>query len=130
MELSGLLAAILFLALVLMVSLFQLALIFGVAWGEWTLGGRWRGRLPWSARLISAISLLLLLGFAILISVRVGWLALGSPEAVRAWCWGVVAYCGLGVVANSITRSERERKLWLPVVTLMFISSLIVNLSA
>lgn len=42
--------------------------------------------------------------------------------------WVVVAYCGLGIVANAATPSVRERRLWLPVLVALFGLSLIVAL--
>ncbi len=114
----------LLLILLALVCLFQLALIAGAPWGELTLGGRWRGRLPLAVRAIPAISLLLLIGFMDIVAARAG---LAFPEwAARSQSliWVVVAYCGLGIVANAATPSARERRLWLPVLIVLTALSL------
>lgn len=124
------LASGVFLSLIGLVCLFQLALICGAPWGELTLAGRWRGRLPWHGRLIAAISFALLLLFAVIVSNRAGWLLTMTPAQTQIGCWLVTGYSALGLIANGFSPSPRERQLWLPVVTLMLLSSLIISLSA
>lgn len=105
------------------VVLFQLALVAGAPWGALTQGGRAPGTLPGSARAIAFVSAVLLAWFIHVIRARAG-----SPPRFRRMAWTVVAYCALGVVANAVTPSAAERALWLPVVTLMFATSLRVAL--
>jgi hypothetical protein len=121
-------AALLFALLAGGVGVFQLALVLGAPWGEFTLGGRWPGRLPASGRWLAALSLMLLVVFSVLILARAGLgLGLAGLEAwSRPGAWVVVAYCALGSVANVMTRSRRERRLWLPVVLCMLGLSLVV----
>ena len=47
----------------------------------------------------------------------------------RTLIWVVVTYCALGVLANAATPSRWERRLWLPVVFGMLVSSVIVGMS-
>ena len=47
----------------------------------------------------------------------------------RTLIWVVVTYCALGVLANAATSSRWERRLWLPVVFGMLVSSVIVGMS-
>ena len=119
-------AALLFALLAGGVGVFQLALVLGAPWGEFTLGGRWPGRLPVRGRWMAALSLLLLVVFSVMILARVGL----GPARLEAWsrpgAWGVVAYCALGSVANALTPSRRERRLWLPAVLCMLGLSLVV----
>lgn len=121
-------AALLFTLLCALAIAFQLALLFGAPWGGLSLGGRWPGRLPPAARLLPLFSLLLLSAAAAIVLARAGlaWPALRTVAAPGIWA--VVAYCGLGLIANAITPSRRERRLWLPVVALMLLSSLAVAL--
>lgn len=108
------------------VVLFQLALALGAPWGELTLGGRWRGPLPARARLIPLLSVALLVVFGSVVLERAGLRWPGLP-AYPQWCvWLVVGYCALGCVANTLTPSPRERRLWLPVVVGMLTCSLVV----
>lgn len=103
------------------VAAFQLALVGGAPWGELTQGGRYIGVLPPAARGIAAFSAVLLLGFVII--VRDHARSDRAPRFPRA-IWVVVTYSALGMIVNAITPSARERALWLPVVILMFASSL------
>jgi uncharacterized membrane protein len=42
--------------------------------------------------------------------------------------WSLVAFTALGLLLNSISRSKKERKLWVPVLVLSVICSVIVAL--
>jgi len=123
------LAAYLFVLLTLGTALFQCALVFGAPWGELTLGGRTPGVLPTRLRAVALLSLLLLLAFAAIVAARAALVLPGLQSDSRWLIWGVVGYCGLGVVANAMTPSRRERRLWLPVVICMLVSSGIVAVS-
>lgn len=103
------------------VAAFQLALVAGAPWGALTQGGRFSGALPPSARALAALSALLLLAFVSIVRAHAN--AARAPRFPRA-VWGVVAYCALGMLVNAVTPSAWERALWLPVVILMFASSL------
>lgn len=122
-------AVLVFCILCAIVIAFQLALIAGAPWGEFTMGGKWRGRLPIRVRLIPLISVLLLGAFILVVLARCG-IAMPVPIFDKGmWIWLVVAYSALGIVANAATPSVRERKIWLPVVSSMFCSSLGIALS-
>jgi len=103
---------------------FQLALVAGAPWGAITQGGRYPGVLPWGARAVAVISAILLLAFIGIVrrhaDARPKARALRFPRLI----WAVVTYCALGIAAHVATPSALERALWLPVVTLMFLTSL------
>lgn len=105
------------------VVLVRLALVAGAPWGALTQGGRAPGTLPGTAREVAFVSAALLAWFIHVIRARAG-----SPPRFGRTAWIVVAYCALGMVANAATPSVPERVLWLPVVTLMFATSLHVAL--
>jgi len=109
---------------------FQVALVGGAPWGELTQGGGVSGALAAPARVVAAVSALLLLAMAFVVRARAGLLT--APRACRLarFVWLVVAYCALGVVANAATPSAAERRLWLPVVLVMLICSLRVALAS
>lgn len=115
--------------LMMIIILFQLALVAGLPWGELTLGGKYPGVLPKNRRWIPLVSVLLLLCFAIIVETKAGNLLTDWKKISEIAVWVVVAYCGLGVLANSATPSKWERRIWLPVVTAALICSLIVALS-
>jgi hypothetical protein len=109
-----------------MTILFQMALACGAPWGEWTLGGRHHGVLPGRWRLVPVVSIVLLAAFAAVVAARAH---LAFPEwhgRSMSLIWVVVAYSALGCVANAATRSPRERRLWLPVVCVMLVTSAVV----
>jgi len=108
---------------------FQLALVAGMPWGELTLGGKYPGELPNGVKWIPLLSVNLLLVFALIVETRAGNLLTEWREISEIAIWIVVAYSGLGVLANSFTPSKWERRIWLPVVIAAFISSLIVALN-
>lgn len=122
-------AAILFVILSACVGLFHLALLFGTSWGELTMGGRWPGRLPVQGRIIAALSAALMVLFSLIIMSRAGLILSYFHEPSQRFVWGIVAYCTLGCIANAMTPSVKERKLWLPVVVCLLACSLIVALS-
>jgi len=80
-------------------------------------------------RAAAALSMLMLLGFAWVVRARGGLLGPRAQRRTRAAVWLVVAYSIVGTLANSVTPSEWERRLWLPVVAVMLASSLHVALS-
>ncbi len=122
-------AAVLFGAMSLVVSAFQVALVLGAPWGEYTLGGRWRGSLPARVRILPGVSAVLLVAFAVVVAARAG-LAFGALGAQSTtWIWLVVAFCGVGVLANAMTPSRLERSVWLPVVVVMLVLSVVVAVS-
>lgn len=123
------LIAHIFTFLMMITLLFQLALVVGMPWGKLTLGGKYRGALPKNKRWIPVLSVFLLFSFAIIVEIKAGYLLSGWKDFSDIAIWVVVTYCGLGVLANSVTPSKWERIIWLPVVILALISSLIVALS-
>jgi hypothetical protein len=92
------------------------------------MGGRYKGSLPPQIRIAPVLSVVLIVGFAIIVLSRAELAFPGLANLSAKLIWGVVAYCSLGVVLNYFTPSERERALWLPVVAVMLACSLIVAL--
>jgi hypothetical protein len=116
---------IIYLLLILFTLLFQLGLILGRPWGEWTMGGYNKGVLPTKLRIAPFISILILSFFALFIIDTTKILAIGInfPEFIN---WFIISFNVLAVIANSITKSEKERKLWQPITIFMLGSSLVV----
>ncbi|MDP1861824.1 MAG: hypothetical protein Q8K82_24375 [Gemmatimonadaceae bacterium] len=77
-------------------------------------------------RLVAIFSALLLSTFALIVTVRAGLFLPEWGAASRTLIWGVVIYCALGVLANAATPSRWERRIWLPVVLLMLVTSVVV----
>ncbi|MEP7353773.1 MAG: hypothetical protein ABI824_11120 [Acidobacteriota bacterium] len=105
---------------------FQFALAGGAPWGRLTWGGKFPGRLPARMRIVAAFAAVLLLSFAVIVQVRTGVIATPWQPISRKLIWIVVAYGGLGAVANAITPSRWERIVWLPVVIALLVTSLLI----
>jgi hypothetical protein len=91
----------------------HLAAIGGAPVGHLTMGGRWQGVLPPAARVVSAVSTVLMLAMSLIVLARSGAIELVLP----AWCSRVVlGYLALAIVMHVATPSAAERKLWLPVI--------------
>lgn len=119
-------AAGLFIGLALVVAAFQVAVASGAPLGQLTWGGAFPGRLPMLMRGVAAGSAVLLVAFACIVAIRAGILWPAHRPLASRLVWGVVGYSALAIVANAITPSPLERMLWLPVVSVMFVSSLLV----
>lgn len=119
-------AARIFVLLTAGAVVFQIALAAGLPWGAVAWGGAFPGVLPPHMRIASLGSVFLLGALAFVVLVRAGIVQSRWKGACAKLVWFVVAYCGLGVLANSLTPSFWERVIWVPVTVLLFATSLIV----
>jgi hypothetical protein len=124
------LAAKIFLALAAIVVAFQVALVAGAPWGELTMGGGYPGRLPPRMRIAALGSAVLLVAFGAIVAARSALAFHRWYRASRWLMWVVVAYTIIGVALNAMTRSVRERAVWLPVAVALAASALVVALSS
>jgi hypothetical protein len=112
-----------------LVALFQLALVLGAPMGEYTMGGQTTGKLPASLRFVAALSMLLNLAIGGHYLAQTGAVATLLPTDLNQIAnWGLVAFTGVGLVLNSISRSKKERQLWVPVLLLAVTCAVIVAL--
>ncbi|AIC47867.1 hypothetical protein [Rhodoluna lacicola] len=122
-------AAYIIFAVQICVVLFQLALALGAPMGEYTLGGQNIGRLSMKLRFATTISLLINLGIAGHYLAQTGTLQALLPSNLNAIVnWALVGFFGLGLLMNSISRSKKERNLWVPVLILSLVCAVIVAL--
>ena len=120
-------AAFILVAVQVIVSLFQLALVLGAPMGEYTLGGQTHGKLSTKLRLVSAISLLVNLAIAGHYLAQTGVLQTLLPEQLNQITnWALVVFTASGLVMNSISRSKKERNMWVPVLLLSLTCAVIV----
>ena len=115
--------ACIYLLLILFTVFFQLGLVLKMPWGEYTLGGYVKGILPLNLRINAFISAIIL--------TSIGYIGLEKTGLVNLWwkppsysIWFVVGFMFLGVILNSITRSKKEKMLWLPVTFILFLCCL------
>lgn len=122
-------AAVVFAIAALGVTAFQLGLALGAPWGRYAMGGAYPGRLPPTMRLAVAAQATVVASLAVVVLSDAG-LALESLADAAPWLiWIAVGFSGVSVVLNAITRSQVERRMWLPVAIVMLASSLVVALS-
>lgn len=118
----SLVAAGLYVALILGVVGFQIALIAGAPLGYLTQGGRHQGRLPLRNRVAAGVSIALLLCMGAAIASIAG-----RVPATPAWIgWATVGVQALSTLANWATPSAPERRLWAPINTVMLAAALCV----
>ena len=94
----------------------HLGLIAGRPWGHLTMGGKWPGVLPPRQRAMAGVQALILLLLIAVVLDRVGLIALGLPGSAF---WTALVVTLLTNIANVITPSLPERRIWGPVTTIM-----------
>lgn len=119
-------AALVYAAATLGAIAFQVALAAGAPLGEYAMGGRYPGRLPPRVR-VAAVVQALILGLLAAVVFSASGVALPLLSDAAAWLiWVAVAFAAVSTVLNAITRSKRERVVWLPVALVLLSSSLII----
>lgn len=112
-----------------LVALFQLALVLGAPMGEYAFGGTHKGKLPTGFRIASLVSIGVYLGIAGHVAAQLGLVQKLLPAGLNAVAnWAIVGLMLVSLVMNAISRSKKERDLWVPVALLLVASSVIVAL--
>ena len=99
----------------------QIALALGAPIGQFANGGRFRGRLPTEWRFLAVVQGALLVGMA--------WVMLSRASVVAGFLpnwlfWATLILTLLTTVANAISPSRPERRLWTPVTAIMSVCAL------
>lgn len=107
-------------------ALFQLALALGAPMGEYAFGGQ-APKLPIQYRVASVFSLLVNLAIAGHYLAQLGVFEPLLPEAQNALVnWLLVGFAALAAIANNITKSEKEKRLWGGTTVAMLLAAVIV----
>jgi hypothetical protein len=122
-------AAILYAIVTLGVIAFQIALAAGAPWGAYAMGGAAPGQFPPAMRIAAVLQAVLLAGMAAVTLARAGLILPGWSQVAHWLIWIVVALTALSLVLNLLTPSAGERAIWVPVLSLLTISSLLVAFS-
>jgi hypothetical protein len=109
---------------------FQVALALGAPWGSYAMGGAFPGRFPPRMRFAALVQAALLAVTVAIVLSRAGIVLPALAEPARWLVWAVVAVALLALVLNAISPSAGERRIWVPVVLAMLVSSLLVALTA
>jgi hypothetical protein len=123
------LAAIAYTVATAIVVGFQVALAAGAPWGAYAMGGRVPGRLPPAMRVLAAGQAVLLAVLVVIVLSAAGLLASAVADALPRSIWLVVVFTAVSVALNAISPSSAERRIWVPVATVMLASSLVVALT-
>jgi hypothetical protein len=122
-------SAIIYAILTIGVVAFQIALAAGAPWGAYAMGGASPGQFSPAMRVGAIVQAVLLAGMAVVILARVGLILPGWWRTSHWLVWIVVAITALSLVLNLISPSAGERAIWLPTLSLLLITSLIVAFS-
>ena len=121
-------AALVFAVVAVGVIAFQIALALGAPWGRYAMGGAFPGRFPPRMRVAAAVQAVVIAFLAVAVLSAVG-LVLPDLAAAFPWLvWVAVGVSAVAVVLNAISRSAGERRIWVPVASVMLVSSLLVAL--
>jgi hypothetical protein len=123
------LAALVYLAGTLLVVGFQIALALGAPWGAYAMGGRFPGRFPLSLRLLALVQAVVLGLLGLVVASAAGLAGLRLSAELQWLMWLVVGLAALSLAMNAASRSPGERRLWVPVASVMLASSLVVALA-
>jgi hypothetical protein len=123
------LAALVFATVAVGVIAFQLALALGAPWGRYAMGGAFPGRLPRPMRVAAVVQAALIAVLAVAVLSAAGLVAPDLAVAFPWLVWVCVAVSAIAVVLNAISRSAGERRLWVPVASVLLASSLLVALA-
>lgn len=110
-------------------ALFQLAIVLGAPLGEYAFGGQRSGVLPPAFRVASFFSMALAIAIAGHYLAQVGVLTpLLAPDLNQIANWVLVGFAALSAIANNITRSQKEKRLWGGPTVAVLISAVVVAL--
>jgi uncharacterized membrane protein len=120
-------AALILFLVQLLVAVFQWTLVLGSPFGEYTLGGQNKGKLPKRLRVTSFFSMLVNLAIAGHYFAQTGAVrTLLSTELNEIANWALVGFFAIGLSLNAISRSKKERNLWVPVLIVSLICAIVV----
>ena len=123
------LAGLVFAVVTAGVVAFQVALALGAPWGRYAMGGAFPGRYPPPMR-VAAVVQAVLLGLLAVFVLSVAGLVLPDLAATFPWLgWVAVVVSAVAVVLNAISRSPGERRIWVPVASVLLVSSLLVAMN-
>lgn len=123
-------AAFIYSAASLMVVVFQFCLAFGAPWGAYAMAGKYPGRFPPAMRVAAVVQAVLLILMSLIVLTAANFRVPDLFGFSEKLIWGVVAFALLGVIANSATPNEKERRIWLPVTLILLATSLTVAIAS
>ncbi len=108
-------------------AVLQVLVALGLPLGHFVWGGQHK-ILPTGLRIGSAVSVVVYAAMAALLLSRAGVIA-GDGTFVRVATWSLFGYFVLGILMNSISRSEPERFTMTPVTLVLALATLTIALA-
>ena len=122
-------AALTFTVVACAVIAFQVGLALGAPWGRFAMGGAFPGRFPPPLRIAALVQAAVVAALAIVVLSAAGVVIPDLTVRLPWLPWVPVAFSGVALVLNAMSRSAGERRLWIPATLVMLISSLVVALA-
>ena len=113
------LAANIFSLCAYVICVFHFLLIVGAPLGHLTMAGKYQGALPKKVRGVPVFGIAMLLSFSWIVQAKATGETLFYDNFASQAIWFVVGYNVLGVILHIITPSKWERRLWLPLISIM-----------
>jgi hypothetical protein len=108
-------------------ALFQIAIVLGAPLGEYAYGGQNPGVLKLPFRIASVSSALVMFAVAGHYLAQLGVFTPLLDQAGNSIAnWGFAVFAGLSAIANNITRSQKEKRLWGGTTIAMLLAAVIV----
>ena len=108
-------------------ALFQIAIVLGAPLGEYSYGGQNPGVLKLPFRIASVFSALVMFAIAGHYLAQLGVLTPLLDQAGNSIAnWGFAVFAGLSAIANNITRSQKEKRLWGGTTIAMLLAAVIL----
>ncbi|MDA0247241.1 MAG: hypothetical protein O3C16_03615 [Actinobacteria bacterium] len=108
-------------------ALFQIAIVLGAPLGEYSYGGQNPGVLKLPFRIASVFSALVMFAVAGHYLAQLGVFTPLLDQAGNSIAnWGFAVFAGLSAIANNITRSQKEKRLWGGTTIAMLLAAVIV----
>lgn len=108
-------------------ALFQIAIVLGAPLGEYSYGGQNPGVLKLPFRIASVFSALVMFAIAGHYLAQLGVFTPLLDQAGNSIAnWGFAVFAGLSAIANNITRSQKEKRLWGGTTIAMLLAAVIV----
>ena len=108
-------------------AFFQIAIVLGAPLGEYAYGGQNPGILNLPLRIASAFSALVMFAIAGHYLAQLGVFTPLLDEAGNSIAnWGFAVFAGLSAIANNVTRSQKEKRLWGGTTIAMLLAAVIV----
>ena len=108
-------------------ALFQIAIVLGAPLGEYSYGGQNPGVLRLPLRIASAVSALVLFAIAGHYLAQLGVFTPLLDESGNAVAnWVCAAFALLNAIANNLTKSQKEKRLWGGTTVAMLLAAIIV----